>query len=103
MVFPFGGTKTNRESMTKYIDDFQKGFNGGILKTLKNDIDKINAAQKVIQREYDNTVRQTQSTTGQQTTTTTQTTTSTTQQSSGTNNTNNNQQTQAQNADLGSI
>lgn len=97
---PFGGTKTNRESMTKYIDDFQKGFNGGILKTLKNDIDKINAAQKVIQREYDNAVRQAQSTTGQQTTTTTQTTTSTTQQSGGTNNTNNNQQTQTQNADF---
>lgn len=69
---PFSGTKTNKETMTKYIDDFQKGFNGGILKSLKDDIDKINSAQKLIQRQYNTAVKQTQTTTQQTQTTNTQ-------------------------------
>lgn len=69
---PFSGTKTNKETMTKYVDDFQKGFNGGILKSLKDDIDKINSAQKLIQRQYNTAVKQTQTTTQQTQTTNTQ-------------------------------
>lgn len=94
---PFNGTKTTKETMTKYIDDFQKGFNGGTLKTLRDDINKINAAQKQLQRQYNDAVKAAQS--GQTTTTqqTQQTTAVTTAQQTGSNNQN---QTQAQNADF---
>lgn len=98
---PFSGTKTNKETMTKYIDDFQKGFNGGILKSLKDDIDKINSAQKLIQRQYNTAVKQTQTTTQQTQTTNTQQTQAnqTGNNTQAANNTGgNNNQNQAQNA-----
>ena len=97
---PFSGTKTNKETMTKYIDDFQKGFNGGILKSLKDDIDKINSAQKLIQRQYNTAVKQTQTTTQQTQTTNTQQAQAnqTGNNAQATNNAGGNNQNQAQNA-----
>lgn len=97
---PFSGTKTNKEAMTKYVDDFQKGFNGGILKSLKDDIDKINSAQKLIQRQYNTAVKQTQTTTQQTQTTNTQQNNQVGNNTQTPNNTggNNNNQNQAQNA-----
>ena len=96
---PFSGTKTNKETMTKYIDDFQKGFNGGILKSLKDDIDKINSAQKLIQRQYNTAVKQTQTTNQQTQTTNTQQTNQTGNNTQAANNAGgNNNQNQAQNA-----
>ena len=96
---PFSGTKTNKETMTKYVDDFQKGFNGGTLRSLRDDINKINAAQKTIQREYNNAVKQTQSTTQTNQTANTQQTNQTSNNAQTTNNNStNNNQTQAQNA-----
>lgn len=96
---PFSGTKTNKETMTKYIDDFQKGFNGGILKSLKDDIDKINSAQKLIQRQYNTAVKQTQTTTQQTQTTNTQQANQAGNNAQAANNTGgNNNQNQAQNA-----
>ena len=98
---PFSGTKTNKEIMTKYVDDFQKGFNGGILKSLKDDIDKINSAQKLIQRQYNTAVKQTQTTTQQSQTTNTQQNNQAGNNTQAPNNTggnNNNNQNQAQNA-----
>ena len=96
---PFSGTKTNKETMTKYVDDFQKGFNGGILKSLKDDIDKINSAQKLIQRQYNTAVKQTQTTTQQTQTTNTQQNNQAGNNTQAPNNTGgNNNQNQAQNA-----
>lgn len=97
---PFSGTKTNKETMTKYVDDFQKGFNGGILKSLKDDIDKINSAQKLIQRQYNTAIKQTQTTTQQTQTTNTQQNNQAGNNTQAPNNTggNNNNQNQAQNA-----
>ena len=96
---PFSGTKTNKETMTKYVDDFQKGFNGGILKSLKDDIDKINSAQKLIQRQYNTAVKQTQTTTQQTQTTNTQQNNQAGNNTQAANNAGgNNNQNQAQNA-----
>ena len=96
---PFSGTKTNKETMTKYVDDFQKGFNGGILKSLKDDIDKINSAQKLIQRQYNTAVKQTQTTTQQTQTTNTQQNNQSGNNAQAANNAGgNNNQNQAQNA-----
>ena len=97
---PFSGTKTNKETMTKYVDDFQKGFNGGILKSLKDDIDKINSAQKLIQRQYNTAIKQTQTTTQQSQTTNTQQAQAnqTGNNTQATNNAGGNNQNQAQNA-----
>ena len=54
----FSQTGLKKESMTQFIDEFVKGFNGGILGELRKEMDQINNDMKAVQRNYDNLAKQ---------------------------------------------